>query len=103
MSKIPKGLTDKDMFQNYVEEATLEETFIKAEKAAEQKRRERAGIEPPAQLGKAGFTPELTEELGKALLQLKMELFREGIQKYSFKIKRDGENIVLVPKYKKNQ
>ena len=35
MSKIPKGLTDKDMFQNYVEEASLEDTFIKAEKAAE--------------------------------------------------------------------
>ncbi len=99
MSKIPKGLTDKDMFQNYVEEATLEDTFLKAEKAAEQRRRARAGVEPPAELGKAGFTPELTEALGKALLQLKMELFREGIQKYSFKIKRDGENIVLVPKY----
>lgn len=101
MSKIPKGLTDKDMFQNYVEEETLEDTFIKAEKIANKKRRERAGIEPPAELGRAGFTPVLAEELGKALLQLKMELFREGVTNYSFKIKRDGENIVLVPKYKK--
>ena len=101
MSKIPKGLTDKDMFQNYVEEETLEDTFIKAEKIANKKRRERAGIEPPAKLGRAGFTPVLAEELGKALLQLKMELFREGVTNYSFKIKRDGENIVLVPKYKK--
>ena len=53
MSSIPKGLTDKDMFQNYVEEASLEDTFIKAEKIADQKRRERAGIEPPAELGRA--------------------------------------------------
>lgn len=100
MSSIPKGLTDKDMFQNYVEEASLEDTFIKAEKIADQKRRERAGIEPPAVLGRAGFTPVLTEELGKALLQLKMELFRNGVTNYSFKIRRDGENIVLTPKYK---
>ena len=34
---------------------------------------------------------------------LKMELFREGIQHYTFKIKRDGENIVLTPKYKKEK
>ena len=37
---------------------------------------------------------------GKALLQLKMELYRSGITSYSFKIRRDGENIVLTPKYK---
>lgn len=101
MSKIPKGLTDKDMMQNYVEEVSLEDKFIEAEKIADKKRREQAGIEPPAKLGQAGFTPQLTEELGKALLQLKMELYREGIKKFSYKIKRDGENIILMPKYKK--
>lgn len=101
MSKIPKGLTDKDMIQNYVEEVSLEDKFIEAEKIADKKRREQAGIEPPAKLGQAGFTPQLTEELGKALLQLKMELYREGIKNFSYKIKRDGENIILMPKYKK--
>ena len=100
MSRIPKGLSDKDMFQSYVEETSLEDRFVAAEKAAEEKRRESAGIEPPAELGRAGFTPVLTEELGKALLQLKMELYRSGITNYSFKIKRDGESIVLTPKYK---
>ena len=101
MSKIPKGLTDKDMMQNYVEEVSLEDKFIEAEKIADKKRREQAGIEPPAKLGQAGFTPQLTEELGKALLQLKIELYREGIKNFSYKIKRDGENIILMPKYKK--
>lgn len=101
MSKIPKGLTDKDMMQNYVEEVSLEDKFIEAEKIADKKRREQAGIEPPAKLGQAGFTPQLTEELGKALLQLKMELYCEGIKNFSYKIKRDGENIILMPKYKK--
>ena len=101
MSKIPKGLTDKDMMQNYVEEVSLEDKFIEAENIADKKRRVQAGIEPPAKLGQAGFTPQLTEELGKALLQLKMELYREGIKNFSYKIKRDGENIILMPKYKK--
>lgn len=101
MSKIPKGLTDKDMLQNYIEDESIEDKFIQAEKIEDKKRRERAGIEPPAQLARAGFTPALTDELGRALLQLKMELYREGVQNYSFKIKRDGESIVLTPKYKK--
>ena len=101
MSKIPKGLTDKDMMQNYVEEVSLEDKFIEAEKIADKKRREQAGIEPPAKLGQAGFTPQLTEELGKALLQLKMELYREGIKNFAYQIKRDGETIILMPKYKK--
>lgn len=103
MSRIPKGLTDKDMFRDYVEEASLEDRFIHAEKESERQRREQAVPEPPADLVRAGFTPELTEALGKVLLQLKMELFREGIRQYSFKIHRDGEQIILTPKYKKNQ
>ena len=41
MSKIPKGLTDKDMMQNYVEEVSLEDKFIEAEKIADKKRRSR--------------------------------------------------------------
>lgn len=98
MSKIPKNLTDKDMFKDYVEDMSIEDHFVRAEKAAKKKRQET--IEPPADLARAGFTPQLTEELGRALLQLKMELFRAGVKSYTFKIKREGENIVLIPKYK---
>ena len=78
MSKIPKNLSDKDMFKDYVEDTSIEDRF-------------RA----------AGFTPQLTEELARALLQLKMELYREDVKNYTFQIKRDGEKIVLIPKYKK--
>lgn len=95
MPKIPKNLSDKDMFQDYVEEATLEDRFLAAEKAADKKRREQASIEPPADLARAGFTPELTDRLGKALLELRMTLANEGIKDYNFKIRREGKNITI--------
>ena len=67
--------------------------------AAEKKAKE--SVEAPADFLRAGFTPQLTEELARALLQLKMELYREDVKNYTFQIKRDGEKIVLIPKYKK--
>ena len=33
MAKIPKGLSDKDMLQGYVEEVTMESQFMAAEAA----------------------------------------------------------------------
>ena len=98
MSKIPKNLSDKDMFKDYVEDTSIEDRFRAAEKKAEKKKQE--SLEAPADFLRAGFTPQLTDELGRALLQLKMELFRAGVKSYTFKIKRDGESIVLTPKYK---
>ena len=99
-AKIPRDLTDKDMVKNYVEEETIEAKFVKAEKLQEAKRKAEAEIEPPVNLAKAGFTPALMDELGKALTQLKMELALSGIDNYNIKIKRDGQNIVLMPKQK---
>lgn len=101
MSKIPKGLTDKDMLANFVETETLEDKFIAAEKIENARKKANAAIEPPVQLAKAGFTPALADELGRAILNLKMELKLRGADSITFKIKREGENIVIVPKYKK--
>lgn len=39
MSKIPKNLTDKDMLKNWVEEETVEDKFLRAEKIEDKKRR----------------------------------------------------------------
>lgn len=101
MSKIPKGLTDKDMLANFVETETLEDKFIAAEKIENARKKANAAIEPPVQLAKAGFTPALADELGRAILNLKMELKLKGADSVTFKVKREGENIVIVPKYKK--
>ena len=99
MSKIPKNLTDKDMLKNWVEEETVEDKFLRAETIEDKKRRERAGIEPPAELARAGLTRQLTEELGKALTELKMQLSLKGAKDITYKVKNDGTKIVITPKY----
>ena len=95
MPKIPKNLTDKDMVKNYVEEQTIEDQLLKAAKKAEKLEAAAKLAEPPAQLAKAGFTPELTDQLGKALLAMKMELANSGVKSFNYKIKRDDEVITL--------
>ena len=95
MKKIPRGLTDKDMIKNYVEEQSVEQQMLTAAKKAEKLRRIEEAEVPPEPLAKAGFTKELTEKLGMELLALKIELAASGVKNYNFKIKRDGEKIFI--------
>ena len=95
MAKIPRGLTDKDMVKNYVEEETVESQLLTAAKKAEKRRLVEQAEAPPEPLAKAGFTKELTEKLGMELLALKIELSNSGVKGYNFKIKREGEKIIL--------
>ena len=101
MAKIPKNLSDKDMVRGFIEEETLANRFTRMEKEEEKREKEEAEIEPPLNLAKAGFTPALMDDLGRALMQLKMDLYRADVKNYTFKITRKGESLVLTPKYKK--
>ena len=101
LSKIPKGLTDKDMVKNYIEEQTIEDKLLAAEKEAERVRAAQQLREPPKPLAQAGFTADLSDKLGRELLALKMELLNTGVKSYDFKIKRDGEKITLTVSNKK--
>ena len=95
MAKIPKNLSDKDMFQNYKEEETLESVFLSAEAADDRKRRE---VRRPAEdLSIAYLTPDIIEKLGKLLLELKMDLYKDGIKEYKIRVKRDKSRIILEP------
>ena len=100
MSKIPKNLTDKDMLRDWVEEESIEDTFQQAEQAEKARAKAAAGVEPPANLAKAGFNAPLMDELGRTLLQLRLELAQKGATVVTYKVKRDGENVVITPKYK---
>ena len=96
MTKIPKDLADKDMFKDYKEDKTVESMFLASEEKVDRqpgpkKRSEREKLQL------AYLTPVLQEKLGKALLDLKMVLYKEGIVEYDIKVKRDGQKIVLLP------
>ncbi len=95
MKRPPRGLTDKDMIRNYVEEQSVEAQLLTAAKKAEKRRLVEEAEAPPEPLAKAGFTKDLAEKLGMELLALKVELGTSGVKDYNFKIKRDGEKITI--------
>lgn len=92
MSKIPKNLTDKDMTAHYKEDPTLEDVFL--QKSAD---KEASSKSNASDLQIAYLTPELVSELGKLLLTLKLDLYKEGIVDYKMQIKRVDSSIVLTP------
>ena len=101
MAKITKDLADKDMFKDYKEDKTVESIFLDSEEKIDKQPRPKKRFERE-ELQLAYLTPVLQEKLGKALLDLKMVLYKEGIVDYDIKVKRDGQKIVLLPiEYKK--
>ena len=47
--------------------------------------------------------PELQEKVGKALLELKVELYKDGIVDFDVKVMRQGKEIILTAAPKKKQ
>ena len=95
MGKIPKNLSDKDMFKNYQEEPTIEETFQRLGKDEK---------DPPQRRGKdkreleaLSLSPEVSDSLEKMLLEVKLELYREGVVDYRLTVRREGKKIILSP------
>lgn len=80
MAKIPKDLSDKDMMQGH---------------EAEERAHAAAAKEPPADLARAGLSAAQAEELGKALLELKLALAQEGETNAKLKIRRSGRQVII--------
>ena len=62
---------------------------------AEERARAQAAQEPPADLARAGLTSAQVDELGRALLELKLSLAQEGVQQYRLKIQRMGRQVII--------
>ena len=95
MTKIPKNRSDKDMMQGYEEEETLAEVLFRKERQAEERARVEAAQEPPADLARAGLTSAQVDELGRALLELKLSLAQEGVQHYRLRIQRKDRQVII--------
>lgn len=95
MVKIPKNRSDKDMMQGFEEEETLAEVLLKKERQEEELARLQAAQEPPADLARAGLSSAQADELGRALMELKLSLAQEGVQHYRLKIQRKGRQVII--------
>ena len=95
MAKIPKDLSDKDMMQGFEEEETLAEVLLKKERQEEECARAQAAQEPPADLARAGLSSAQADELGRALMELKLALAQEGVQQYRLKIRRKDRQVII--------
>ena len=95
MAKIPKNRSDKDMMQGFEEEETLSEVLLRKERQAEERALAQAAQEPPADLARAGLTSAQVDELGRALLELKLTLAQEGVQHYQLKIQRKDRQVII--------
>lgn len=92
MAKIPKNLSDKLMFEGVQEKQTFETMFMEEETVpVPRPKKEKESLE-------AGFlTKELAEKIGRALLEMKLDLYKEGMVEYTIKVAREGKTVVLSP------
>lgn len=93
MVKIPKDLSDADMFKNYKEDKKepslfdIAKDFDKKNNAPKNMRKKDDGY----------IDAYLAAALNKELLKLKLDLYKEGIVDYKIKLRRDGDEIILYP------
>lgn len=92
-NKIRKNLTDQDMLVNWHEQETFENRVQPDMTEVHQP------IKKPTKTSLAAdfLTPELTEKVGQALLDLKLKLYKEGIVDYKIKVSCEGKEILLIP------
>ena len=91
MAKIPKNLSDKDMMVNFKEELTFENMFSDEPEVKKVQKKDKEN------LNTAFLSEELQEKIGKALLDLKLELYKEGMVVYKIKVVRENHKITLLP------
>ena len=94
MKRIPKNRQDSEMFIGLKEQVSFENTM---EEEASQEVIKSLKNETKKSPYAEFFSQELKEEIGKALLTLKLELYKDGISEYSLKVFCEKEQIVLRP------
>lgn len=92
-NKIQKNRSDSDMLQGYVEERSFEHQWL-GESTPQP--RPAVGRKGSKNTESESFLPvKAREELEKALVAIKLELYKEGVQEYHLQVKRAGNSITL--------
>lgn len=93
MAKIPKNLSDTAMFGDYQENLTFENDNYAEEQIMPQPVK---GVKKDNKSYTSEFfTPELQEAVGKALLELKVKLYKEGIVDFDIKVAVQDRQVIL--------
>lgn len=95
MAKIVKNRSDADMFAGYVEPQSFETMFLQEE---EPQPRKAAKPQPQEDLYQGMLTTDLQEKVGRALVEQKLALYKQGIIDYTVKVEVQGDKIILSAK-----
>ena len=93
MAKIPKNLSDTAMIGHFQENITFENEHFEEEitRAQPVKAVKRDNVGYASEF----FTPELQEKVGKALLELKVKMYSEGIVDFDIKVTTQDKQVIL--------
>ncbi len=93
MAKIKKNLSDSEMLKGWHEQVTFEHASEEEQPVLPVVKM--AKKDPAEDINSAFLTPEIRESVGKALLELKLNLYKEGIVDYQVKVSCQGNQIVM--------
>jgi len=91
MAKIVKNRSDAEMFAGYVEPQSFEAQMLQEEEPV----RKTVKKEPQEDLYQGMLTKELQEKVGRALVEQKLALYKQGIVDYGVKVELQGDKIIL--------
>ena len=104
--KIKKDLTDADMLKGYKEETFADKMMAGHEgevtRSVKTGRVKAEGVTKDA-FYREFFTEKMESQIGKLLLAVKMDYFKDGYGDFSIQVKRDGMNIVLETAHRKRK
>ena len=97
MPKIPRNLSDKDMFKDWKEEPTIEETMLKAAEPKKASMRPQSRRAPEKREGAYStyLSQDAIDTMEKLLLEIKLDLYKQGVSDYRINVRRDGNTIFL--------
>lgn len=98
--KIQKNLTDADMLKGFGDEESFEEQMLRHDEGVTISPPKSVKKNTPKERSQEDFYREfLTEhveaQIGKALLEIKMDYFKEGVSDFSIQVKKQGRQILL--------
>ena len=98
MMKIPRNRADAEMFTGWKESPSFENRSEEDSAADARPPAKKIPAKAGQTEGPAAFvTPELQEAIGRALLELKLQLYKEGLVDYTLKVSREGRQVILSP------